>query len=432
MRRSARPLAALAALVALAACSDTASTTGTSSNKAVSASAIAYVDTANGFEQEVFYYRSRVNFPAQRSAAMDSLNRTHSQGPKNDTLYFGPVEYTIDPFLRNAGDQHSAYFPPSEAPGASDADPTDPRVNLNGFMLGTNAGVRASAPVAYLWYPTFTGRNEVGHVDSTHALIRSLDQNNPCGYVLDLRYNYGGLIFPMVAGVSPLTGDAVVKATSGGIGGWGVDYQGATYRVFSLNGATGFTANGLSAADSSSFNPIVKATNPYTLKRPNSPVAILTDTVTASAGEFITLSFRGGSVPFRVFGTATYGVTTTPYYHDYNDGGFLNITAAVMMDRTGNMYGSSLQPDQRVVGTSFRSLLPAQAGSSPDAVVQAAVAWLNTQQSCGGTATAVARPAYTRDASGRTPVGPAIRLQKPAPVSRLWMPRHGMAAHRQR
>lgn len=432
--RPALPFAALTGLVALGACTDKAAT-GTRATKA-SASAVAYVNTAVAFEDTVFIpaYHSRVNFPSVLSAALDSVNRTGSQGPGRDTLYFGPVEYTIDPFLRKAGDQHSDYFPPSEAPGSSDANPSDPRVNLSGSMLGAGAGVRTSSPVAYLWYPAFEGTNNQGHVDSTHALIRSLDQNSPCGYVLDLRYNYGGSIFPMVAGLSPLMGNAVITGSQNGLAGWGVDYEGSTYRLYSLNGGVGISVNGLSAGDSIAINPLSHATNPYTLQRPNTPVAILTDTVSASAAEFITLSFRGGSVPFRTFGTGTFGVTTTPYHHQFADSGFLNIAAALMMDRTGHVYGGSLLPDQRVTdnrfvgftsaGKYYNKFTPAQASTTPDSMVQAAVAWLNTQPSCGGTATAVRAPNYARDASGIAAVGgTGIRLRRPAPISRVWMAR---------
>lgn len=416
--RAAVGLSALASSALSTACTDKATGTGTGSATA-SASAVAYVDTALAFEDTVFYYRSRVNFPAQQSAVRDSLARTRSQGPGRDTLYYRPVDYSINPFLRDAGDEHSDFFRPSEAPGASDASPTDPRFQVSGYLLPASAGVTTGNPVGYVWYPPYTGTTPVGHIDSTVAVIRTLDQSSPCGYVLDLRFNYGGSIFPMMAGLAPLFGNAPASSTLRGVGGW-VDYTQATTVIFLQNGAVG-------AADASTgYSELVyAATSPYTLKRANTPVAVLIDSLTASAGEFITLGFRGGPVPVRVFGEPSYGVTTTPYYHDFADGAFLNITAGVMMDRTGQLYGGKLTPDQYVVGTNFRSLLPSQAATTPDAVVTAAVAWLNTQPSCGGTSTAASAPSFSRDVTGTAPaLKPGRGVQR---VSRYWSSRGARA-----
>ena len=432
------PLGALAGLVALAACTDKAATpSGTSaltgtSTKTTAASAVAYVDTAVSFENYYFIpaWHSRINWPADSTAVLDSLTRTGSQGPGSDTAYYGPVYYSIYTFLRNAGDQHSDFFSPTIAPGSSGAVNTDPTGTLAGYMLNSNAGVKTGSPVAYVWYPAYDGNTDTPHVDSTQNLIRSLDQNGPCGYVLDLRYNYGGSIFPMIAGLSPLIPNAIISGSQQGIAGWGVDVNGATYLAYLNNGAAGYTTSANTPTSARDTALAIRATNPYTLRRPNSPVAILLDTVTASAAEFITLSFRGGSVPYRTFGGNTYGVTTTPYNYEFHDGGFLNIAAAIMRDRTGTYYGESIAPDTPVAGSNsyatFSKLTPSLAGSSPDATVQAAVAWLNTQTSCGGTSTARVTPSFVSSAA--VGAGPSVaRAKRAAPprqqrlVSRIWM-----------
>ena len=418
-RRAALGLGVFAVATGTAACSDTASPTA-AGNKTMSASAAAYLDTALGFENEVFYFKSKINFPAQQSAVRDSGNRTGSRGPKNDTLYYGPVEYSIDPFLRNAGDQHSDFFPPSEAPGLVDNPPNDPRFQVSGLMLPTAAGVRSGSPVAYVWFPTYDGRNDNGHADSTQTVIRTLDQNNPCGWVLDLRFNPGGQPTAMMAGLNPLIGDTPVSQTQRGFGGL-VDYTNSTAYLYTIGGRAGFydPSNG-------QFDEQVRASSPYTLKRPNSPVAILTGPLTASAGEWITLGFRGGPVPYRTFGEPTYGVTTVPYGYSFADNGFLNITAGIMMDRLGNLYGGKLTPDQTVVGPSYTALLPSQAGTNPDVVVRAATAWLESLPACGGTTTTAVAPSYARDAIGGT--APALKPWTGAGrVSRHWMTRSARA-----
>ena len=415
--RVALGLGPLAAAVGLAACSDklpTQSGNQQSGSRTVAASASAYIDTALAFEDTVFYFHSKVNFPAQRSAVRDSLTRTGSQGPGRDTAYFGPVQYSIDPFLRNAGDQHSDFFRPSEAPGVTNS-PSDPRYLVSGLMLPASAGVTASSPVAYVWFPTYDGENDNGRADSTQTVIRALDQNSPCGWVLDLRFNPGGQPTAMMAGLNPLIGNTPVSATQHGFAGW-VDYENATAYLYVQNGEAG-------AYDPSTGTkyPQVTASSPYTLKRPNSPVAILTGPITASAGEWLTLGFKGGPVPYRTFGEPTYGVTTVPYNHAFADHGYLNITAGIMEDRLGNLYGGKLTPDVNVVGPSYRSLTPTLAGTAPDTVVKGAVAWLQSRAECGGTVTAQA-PSFSRNVSSAAP--PATKgVTDLGKVSRYWIAR---------
>lgn len=404
---------ALAAAVLASACNSDASTTAPTP-KTLSASASAYIDTALAFENEVFYFHSKVNFPAQQSAVRDSANRTGSQGPLQDTLYYGVLDYSIDPFFRNAGDEHSAYFRPSEAPG-TDAPANDPRFQVSGLMLPAAAGVRAGTAVAYVWFPTYDGANDNGRADSTQTVIRTLDRNAPCGWILDLRFNPGGQPTAMMAGLNPLIGNTPVTGGQRGFGGF-VDYTNQMAYLYTIGGHAGEYDPA-----SQQFYEQVVASNPYTLQHPNSPVALLIGPATASAGEWLTLGFKGGPVPYRTFGEPTYGVTTVPYGYSFADNGFLNITAGIMMDRLGNLYGGKLTPDQSVVGPSYRTLLPTQAGTSPDVVVQAATAWLESQPSCGGTATASVSPSFSRDASGGIAPAPVTPWTNAGRLSRHWL-----------
>ena len=104
------------------------------------------------------------------------------------------------------------------------------------------------------------------------------------------------------------------------------------------------------------------------------------DPNTASAGELIILAFRGAATPMRTFGTDTYGLTTTPAgIYLRPDSAYLNITAAVMFDRTGKVYGSTLVPDQRIA-----SNVPVPTIGVRDETVNAAITWLQSQPACGG------------------------------------------------
>ena len=398
-RPAALGLGVFAVATGIAACSDSSPTSTTT--KQLSTADAAYIDSALAFEDTVFYYHSKVNFAAQKTAVRDSGSRSGAQ--HFDSVLYDVIDYSINPFLRNAGDQHSDFFRPDEAPGAVNTPASDPRFHVSGLMLPAAAGVRTANPVAYLWFPTYDGTNDRGRADSTQTVIRALDQNNPCGWVLDLRFNPGGQPTAMMSALNPLIGDTPVSRTQRGFGGW-VDYDNVTVYLYTQGGVAGV----YDPASGQSY-PEVQATSEYTLKRPNSPVAILTGPLTASAGELLTLGFRSGTVvPSRTFGEATYGVTTVPYNRTLSDGGFLNITAALMMDRNGQLYGGKLTPDQAVANApAYNTLLPTQAGTNPDVVVRAAATWLQGLTACGGTTAALAPPAYSRDISAAAP--PALK-----------------------
>ena len=380
------PACAAGALAALAACDG--GPTPPRDEPPNAAVARAYLDSALAWEQRYFYWAPRVNFPAQQRAVRGraaGLGWTYSEA---DSAVWRVVEYSIDPWLRTAPpdgpDLHSIFFRPDVAPGRVDASP-DPRNLPGGAAL---PGAPGEPGLAYVWLPGFTGKNLAGRADSIQAVIRALDAAAPCGWVLDLRRNLGGYTDAMVAGIHPIMGDAPASRTQPGYFG-DVDRDNARALYFVTGGRAGL------------YDPArdeqvtyVRVTRPYALRRPGSPVALLVGPATASASEAITLGFRGGPVPNRSFGEPTYGLTTGPYgTYLKPDDGFLNITATIMFDRTGRLYGGKLQPDELVVtgpnAFKYHQLTPTPDPADP--VVGAAAAWLRRQPACGGAPAAAGR-----------------------------------------
>ena len=355
-----RPRLALLALVAattVAACgSDDGGPVdplaGNSPN-GLSASARNYLARALDFMEDVFLYRSRVNWTAVRAAALDTV--PNAQTPAQ--TYPG-----IRAAIRRLNDRHSGFWPPEAAPGRVDAP------SNNALYLAAGQPMRSR--LAYLYVPTFTGRNPVGRADSILTLVRQLDQNAPCGWILDLRNNPGGFWAAMIAGLNPLIGD-------GRFGGL-VDADSARAFFYSYGATAGVVQD--APRDSAEY---LRASSSYRLRRPGSPVAILQGPLTASAGELIILAFRGpGRPPMRSFGGYTYGVTTVPSgTYLPPDSAFLNITAAVMFDGNRRVYGDSIAPDQRMT-VAAGSITP----GAEDAVVQAAQAWLLARPECAASA----------------------------------------------
>jgi hypothetical protein len=172
----------------------------------------------------------------------------------------------------------------------------------------------------------------------------ALAPDSLAGWIVDLRGNGGGNMWPMLAGLGPVLGTGVL--------GWFLDPDGGASAWEYRNGAAWSGGVMVQPVD-----------DPYTLRRPNPKVAVLVDNGVASSGEATFIAFRGRAAT-RSFGVATCGVSTANQGFRLSDGALLNLTVAVMADRARTPYGEQVVPDEIVDGTT--------------AVVHRAVAWLRS------------------------------------------------------
>jgi len=186
-------------------------------------------------------------------------------------------------------------------------------------------------------------------------IIGDLDRSHPNGWVVDLRGNVGGNMWPMLAGIGPLLGES--------------DHLG---EFFTVEGHSVWRYhNGVAAEVESGKEdpyPGVEGT-PYKLA--DTPqVAVLIDHGTGSSGEAIAIAFRGRSNT-RFFGEHTEGASTVNETFALSDGASLWLTIGVQADRTGRQYPDGLWPDELIrLGD---KILPAD----QDPVLQAALQWLS-------------------------------------------------------
>jgi carboxyl-terminal processing protease len=196
----------------------------------------------------------------------------------------------------------------------------------------------------------FTAAGQVG--------IRRVDEaGSRCGWVLDLRRNTGGFPYSMMAAIALLYGNAELGGT--------VDVDGNLTKFSTLNGA--LRINGTTAVAGAAGYPA--------LSQPNGPIAILTSSSTASAGELAMVGFAGRP-GVRTFGDATFGVPSGNVGRSYPDGSFLAVTNTLDIDRTGRTYNGPLVPDEAV--TMDWSLF----GTPADPVLAAATRWARAQPAC--------------------------------------------------
>jgi len=175
--------------------------------------------------------------------------------------------------------------------------------------------------------------------------IRSRDAPKIAGWIVDIRGNTGGNMWPMIAGVGSVLGYGVAGyfvQTGDQPLAWGYQNDGWVFDGGSV---------------------VIRTSAPYTLIGPAPKVAVLTDNAVASSGEAIVVAVRGRPNT-RSFGSATCGLSTANQRYPLSDGAFLFLTVAVMADRTLTPYGQSLGPDESVSGDAE--------------VVQGAIAWLRS------------------------------------------------------
>ena len=174
--------------------------------------------------------------------------------------------------------------------------------------------------------------------------IAAGDRDGPIGWIVDLRSNGGGNMWPMIAGLGPILGEGLLGYFIGPTG---------TETRWEYHGGVS-SAGGI---------PISTVSPAYTLRRSAPRVAVLSDNGIASSGEATLIAFRLRPNT-RSFGQATCGLSTANATYPLSDGGSLTLTTAVMADRAKNRFGDSIAPDEVIAD-------PAQA-------IQRAIAWLQT------------------------------------------------------
>jgi C-terminal processing protease CtpA/Prc len=212
--------------------------------------------------------------------------------------------------------------------------------------------------IAYIHVPQ-RGGPAVGLADSLHSAVGEM-QAAACGWIVDIRANGGGNMWPMLAGIGPLLGDTLV----GSFGG--VDSPERWYYKAGVSGI--LTASG-------TLDTVTRITIPAVESLDRAvPIAVLIDAGTGSSGEAVAIAFIGRPNT-RTFGSRTAGFATVNRGLRLSDGANMVVTTGYNADRRGRVYGEQLVPDSIVE-------VPAGWPSPTDRVSTAARAWLLQQGTC--------------------------------------------------
>lgn len=218
--------------------------------------------------------------------------------------------------LQRLGGEHSRFYPPAEARRA---------------FAPSNSGSAAVVPsvsaaedgVVVLELPTLLSNDEAvttGYVAAVAAGLR--EHPARCGYVVDVRGNHGGDLWPMLAALDPLLTEGPVLSF----------VHRDTTQTVSVAGADVLLDG---SVQQSVADPPARVA---------APVALLQDEMTGSSAEAVVLSFRGQAMT-RSFGAPTHGFSTANQPLSLYDGAVANLTVAVDADRTGAQWDGPIPPD---------------------------------------------------------------------------------------
>jgi len=213
------------------------------------------------------------------------------------------------------------------------------------------------APVAYVFMPQ--GRRTSAFAEEFQKSMAALESERPCGWIVDLRGNGGGDMWPMLAGLGPLLG-------AGQVGG-SVHASGARDRWHYERGTAIFEDT------DGTRKTFASVAAPVTIRLTR--IAVLIDRGTASSGEAMAIAFRRDPRA-RSFGERTYGASTATRGFKLRDGANLVIAVSVFTDRRGTSYPDGVAPD---VAVRTPDALPAR---DTDAAITAALRWLRREPGC--------------------------------------------------
>lgn len=285
-----------------------------SSGKAISKKALAFISEVLAIAEKSSVVKDSVNWDNMRR---DMLSL--ASGAKTTLDCYASVNYLIRE-LYAKGDNHSGFYPP-EFNTRNKTDNADGR-QPEGKYLGNS--------IAYISVPGFSSINEKlsdAFATKIQALIKTLDSSYTITkWVVDLRENTGGNMYPMIAGLGPILGNDT-------LGYFHMQSPKEKHAWYYSRGSSG--CNGTT---------LCKVNRPYDIRQQNFKIIVLSGPNTASSGEMALISFKGKANTI-VIGSASAGYSSGNAGHTLSDGSVLNLCESYCSDRYQTLYTGPIAPD---------------------------------------------------------------------------------------
>ncbi|MDU0370038.1 S41 family peptidase [Hymenobacter endophyticus] len=214
--------------------------------------------------------------------------------------------------LREKGDNHSFFITGNQiAKITTQSDALQPQ----GRYLGNGIGY-IKVPACF----NFDKDKDRKFANNIRLEIKKIDtENTIASWIVDLRQNTGGNMWPMLAGLNALTKD--------GVAGYFVTPQGK--RSWKVENGIAWGAGTI---------------DKYKIKNPNARIVVLIDSLTGSSGEMTAISFSG--LPnVKFFGTQSAGYTTANSGFKLSNGDQLYLATGAAADRNHKIFTGKITPD---------------------------------------------------------------------------------------
>lgn len=336
----------------------------TKDDPSISPTARAYLEHALDVIQKNALHRERIDWGALRKGTLE-----HAAGAEVPVDTYEAIRWALHQVNRHSflqlspelekqeTDRKSQITTALKRTTATEAQPEPVSVFFQRYKLESRMLQNAGERIAYVVVPHFSPRDDSDGIrfeTMLQRLIAQLDAEHPRGWIIDLRGNGGGNMWPMLAGLGPLLGE--------GVAGGFHDSGGKKSNWFYRDGKAGYEGSEPWSYPKVDGVPYRVAEGPR--------LAILIDRGTGSSGEAVAVAFRGKPYT-RFFGQHTQGVSTNNTNFRLSDGANMILTIGVYVDRTGKEYEDGIEPDVMTAS-------PSELQESPgrDDAINTAEKWL--------------------------------------------------------
>lgn len=312
-----RPMRVLAscviavAIVVMAACeSSSTEPTGPRGEARV------FLDSTLRLMQENSVKKDSIDWPALRAQVLDSAGDASTTAAALPSIAYA---------LALIGDNHSWLRRP---------DGTFLSYPRTVFCTPAGSVSRHGLPsdIGYVRVPSYGGTSaqSAAYTTAIQDALRLADADTLAGWVVDLRGNSGGNMWPMIAALWPFLQDVVGH----------------------FRNSTGFWSEWSVIGLSSFDGPFLAATTaaPHYLQSTSTRVAVWANGSVASSGEAVVVAFKGRP-DTRSFGAPTCGLSTGVRAYSLPGGFTLGLARSVMADRDSTLYGGQVVPDETIADT---------------------------------------------------------------------------------
>ena len=189
--------------------------------------------------------------------------------------------------------------------------------------------------IGFLNIPRFPARDSllsVKYATKSQDFIRKFYQEGVDKWIIDLRENPGGNMWPMIVGLESLLGK---------------NKLGSFYKVADSSVTEWYCTNGEGLTQSKDTTISYVKIESQDIDLSNQKVIVLTGENTASSGEAVAVAFKGRPNTLLI-GGRTAGYSTGNDLFNLSNGAILVITTSVYMDRKGNRYENGVNPDSLI------------------------------------------------------------------------------------